>query len=147
LLPEVLDLAFEMGVSLFEFSIFDVWGQKIVFGELEFGMEGIDFLDKGLNVKIGGLRWDSGWDKVTFFVIGNCAHGRMILVSDSGWWVLTLLGSWISPGIFFLVSWVFAVVGMGAMMIGMFLTVTHVSIYLLSFDWFKVNRNCNYDIW
>jgi hypothetical protein len=24
LLPEVLDLAFEMGVSLFEFSIFDV---------------------------------------------------------------------------------------------------------------------------
>lgn len=56
LLPEVLDLALEMGVSLFEFSIFDVRGQKIVIGELQFGMEGIDLLDKGLNVKIGGLR-------------------------------------------------------------------------------------------
>jgi hypothetical protein len=56
LLPEVLDLALEMGVSLSEFSIFDVRGQKIVIGELQFGMEGIDLLGKGLNVKIGGLR-------------------------------------------------------------------------------------------
>ncbi len=34
LLPEVIDLTLEMRISLFEFSIFDVWGQKIVFGEL-----------------------------------------------------------------------------------------------------------------
>ena len=56
LLPEVLDLALEVGVPLFKFSIFDVGGQKIVFGELQFGMEGIDLLDKGLNVKIGEIR-------------------------------------------------------------------------------------------
>jgi hypothetical protein len=68
---------------------------------------------------------------MALLVIDDRTHGRLVLLGDTWRGMLILMRGRVGSESFFLMWGILAVVRMNAMVIGMFLTVTHETIDLL----------------